>query len=120
MRSGPIPAAVAIWLMAFSVHATEAPAETEPACIEVEVNGQHVPAYDCLTRKLDPASGANAKRQDIRLKSEQAAIRPANELGLFNRAATRQRMGNTFGTSVDPQRPATSFPAPPISNRPYK
>lgn len=105
-------------LVALSAYGAEPPAEAEPVCVEVEVNGQRVPAYDCLTEKLNTASSADTQRKDTRLKSEQTATRPPNEISLFNRAATSQRMGNAFGKSVNPQRPSTSFPVPPITKRP--
>jgi len=121
MRALLIPTAACL-LATFSARAAEsvpAQAKTEPNCIEVEVNGQRTPAYDCLTEKLSTtAASANRGRPDPRLKSEQIATRPANEIALFNRAATSQRMGNTFGESVHPQRPPVAAPVSPIIKRP--
>jgi len=45
--------------------------------------------------------------------AEGIAQRPANQLGLFNRAATSHRMGNQFGHSVYPQRPPPPVVATP-------
>lgn len=117
MKALPLTSALCALLTSGSLHASEsapAPAQAEPACIEVEVNGQRVPAYDCLTLKLNPAAAANEPRQDLRLKSERIATRPSNEIALFNRAATSQRMGNTFGRSVHPQRPPAPIVVSPI------
>ena len=50
--------------------------------------------------------------------SEAIVQRPGNQLGVFNRAATSHRMGNTFGTSVYPQRPPPVVPVLPFGPRP--
>lgn len=78
------------------------------SCIEVEVNGQRSPSYGCLTQKLQPTPVPRNMEGAPELASEAIVQRSSNQLGLFNRAATANRMGNTFGTSVYPQRP----PAP--------
>lgn len=91
---------------------TSSPAKTQ-SCIDVEVNGERVPAYDCLTDKLSPADG-HGPRIAAQLRSEQIARRPSNELDLFNQAATSQRLGNAFGKSVKAQRPPAAVPMLPI------
>ncbi|MCR6476344.1 hypothetical protein NU688_09270 [Variovorax sp. ZS18.2.2] len=87
-------------------------------CVEVTVNGERAPSYDCLTQKLQPKAPARGP-DDAQpgMASEAIAQRPSNQLGLFNRAATGHRMGNTFGTSVHPQRPPPVPPASPLINR---
>lgn len=95
----------------------QAQADAAPACIEVEVDGQRIPAYDCLAEKLKPNAAAQAPRPDAALASERIAQRPANEVALFNQAATHQRMGNAFGESVHPQRPPAPPPAAPRVGR---
>lgn len=80
-------------------------------CIDVTVNGYKTPSYDCLTQQMTPqppAGGVSAG-----LASGAVANTPSNQLGLANVAAFRNRMGNTAGTSVHPQRPAPS-PASPL------
>ncbi|WP_432240997.1 hypothetical protein [Herbaspirillum robiniae] len=79
------------------------------ACVDVEVNGVRSRSYDCLTEKLKPKAALQAARTGG-LNSEQIVNQPSNQLGLFNRAAMANRMGNTFGTSVYPQRPPASSP----------
>ena len=83
----------------------EAPA-SRASCMEVEVNGERAPAYDCLSQQLSPTKRAD-NGHPAQLGSEAIINRPSNQLGLYNRAATEHRMGNTFGTSVLPQRPDT-------------
>lgn len=120
MRIALTSSAVFALLAAFSAHGSdkETETETESICVEVEVNGQHIPAYDCLTNKLNTANDVSTKREDVRLKSEQTATRPSNAISLFNRAATSQRMGNAFGKSATAQRPPTLVPVSPIIKRP--
>lgn len=88
------------------------------SCAEVTVNGERTPSYECLTQKLQPKAPARGP-EDAQpgMASEAIVQRPSNQLGLFNRAATGHRMGNTFGTSVYPQRPLPVVPASPLINR---
>lgn len=87
---------------------TDTDAASAASCVEVEVNGVRSQSYACLTERLKPKAAARAAQTGGELASEQIANRPSNQLGLFNRAATSNRMGNTFGTSVFPQRPPES------------
>jgi hypothetical protein len=81
------------------------------ACIDVEVNGQHSQSFACLTQKLKPTPSPQAgDPANTMTASEEIAHRPSNQIGLFNYSATSHRMGNQFGVSVFPQRPA---PLPP-------
>ena len=92
-------------------------AQAQP-CVEVAVNGERTPSYDCLTEKMRPPASARAPdAAQPGLASEAIVQRPSNELGLFNRAATGHRMGNTFGTSVYPQRPPPVAPSSPLITR---
>lgn len=86
------------------------------SCIEVEVNGERAPSFSCLTQKLSPRTD-DARQPVAALPSEAITQRPSNQLDLFNRSATSERMGNTFGTSVYPQRPDNPIPASPIIPR---
>jgi len=87
-------------------------------CVEVTVNGERAPSYDCLTQKLQPKAPQRGPGDaQPGMASEAITQRPSNQLGLFNRAATGHRMGNTFGTSVYPQRPPPVAPASPLINR---
>lgn len=101
--------------------AAQAPApasNTEPdSCVEVVVNGERTPSYACLTQKLSPpAPQRGTGDAPPGMASEAIVQRPSNQLGLFNRAATGHRMGNTFGTSVHPQRPPPVVPSSPLMN----
>jgi hypothetical protein len=98
-----------------SVLAAEAPPATgdKQVCVDVEVNGQRAPSFSCLTEKLTPRADAK-NAASMTIASEAIVNRASNQLGLFNRAATSHRMGNTFGTSARPQRPPPATPASPL------
>ncbi|MFH0129391.1 hypothetical protein ACGLHS_04225 [Variovorax sp. VaC1] len=102
-----------------AVPATKVEDANADSCVEVVVNGERTPSYACLTQKLRPtAPPRTADGAPPGLASEAITQRPSNQLGLFNRAATEHRMGNTFGTSVYPQRPPPVAPASPLIPRP--
>lgn len=85
--------------------------------IEVNANEHKTsspPTFSELTDKLQP--DANRTANAPHLSGSEAIInRPGNQLDLFNRAATGHRMGNTFGTSVSPQRPVQVPPTSPFT-----
>ncbi|KAF0866337.1 hypothetical protein [Pseudomonas sp. LD120] len=80
--------------------------EAREGCVEVSVGGYKAPDYQCLSKQMgnDPqaAKAAQANQQALQ---EPVNQRPPNQVGLSTPAATGVRMGNTFGTSVKPQRP---------------
>jgi len=80
--------------------------EASEGCVEVSVGGYKAPDYNCLSKQMgnnpDAAKAAQANRQAM---EDPVNKRPPNQIGLSTPAATGVRMGNTFGTSVKPQRP---------------
>ncbi|MCU1761404.1 hypothetical protein NTD84_17005 [Pseudomonas sp. 14P_8.1_Bac3] len=90
-------------------------AEEPTGCVEVSVGGYKAPDYNCLSQQMgnNPAGAAAAQknRQGINLPVNK---RPPNQIGLATPAATSTRMGNTFGTSVKPQRPAVVSGTSPL------
>ncbi|WP_313697357.1 hypothetical protein [Achromobacter sp.] len=79
------------------------PAAPSGACIETEVNGYRALSYDCLNQKMAPTT---APKPPAVLGSEAITQGPPNQMGLSTPATIGNRMGNTFGTSAYPQRPA--------------
>ena len=73
------------------------------ACIDTEVNGYRALSYDCLNQKMAPDA---APKPPPTLGSEAITQKPPNQMGLPTPATIGNRMGNTFGTSAYPQRPA--------------
>lgn len=93
--------------IAWLVAGAGAHGEEAPACIEVMVNGYKTPDYNCLSRQMgnDPQAAAQQVQKRLEVPVNERA---PNSVGLATPAATGVRMGNTFGSSVKPQRP----PAP--------
>ncbi|UVH51129.1 hypothetical protein P0D91_08120 [Pseudomonas sp. CBSPBW29] len=83
-------------------HAEGAPG----GCAEVNVDGYKAPDYGCLSQQMGNNPDA-AKATQKNQEAQQVPIekRKPNQIGLSTPAATSVRMGNTFGTSVKPQRP---------------
>ncbi|WP_447900930.1 hypothetical protein [Stenotrophomonas sepilia] len=97
--------ALALLLALPSGRADEAKKQEEAAsCIEVLVNGERIPAWDCLQRKLAPAT--RPAKSAALPEAERLMQQPGNQLMQYNLEGTRQRMGDAFGRSVVPQRPA--------------
>lgn len=118
MRTGRSPSYAAA-LVLLGAWAPLASAAGAPApCTEVEVNGvRAATSFACLTDKLRPHTthGIGGQVPGAGLQSEAIVQRPPNQLGLFNRAATSTRMGNGFGVSVYPQRPAVQLLGSPVA-----
>ncbi|MGR3889726.1 hypothetical protein [Pseudomonas sp. 1152_12] len=75
-------------------------------CTEVTVDGYKAPDYGCLSQQMghDP-DAAKATQKNQAAQRVPVHKRPPNQVGLSTPAATSIRMGNTFGTSLTPQRP---------------
>ncbi|MDH0301509.1 MULTISPECIES: hypothetical protein [unclassified Pseudomonas] len=81
-------------------------ARTDQGCIDVQVGQSRALAYDCLTQQLQGSDPRAAKGLRERLDPVQQLQRKApSQMGLATPAATSTRMGNSFGSSVVPQRP---------------
>lgn len=106
LHTGRRPVLVlALLLVLPSVRADEAKKQEDAApCIEVQVNGERIPAWECLQRELAPAS--KAAKSPALPEAERLMQQPGNQLMQYNLEGTRQRMGDAFGRSVVPQRPA--------------
>jgi hypothetical protein len=86
---------------------TVAHAQEPLGCVEVTVGGYKAPNYDCLSQQMgNNPQGAAAEQKNQEALNVPVHKRPPNQVGLATPAATSTRMGNTFGTSVKPQRPA--------------
>lgn len=87
----------------------------KPSCVDVEINGYRGLSYNCLTDQMTPKD--NAPKEAPGLASDGVTRLPPNQAGLANRASTANRMGNTFGKSVYPQRPAPPVYTSPLPGR---
>lgn len=95
--------------------ASTTPAATQPAriggpapgpCVTVDIAGHRAGHLECATDRLQAA--ADTAQAQTRSAIETPVIgagSPDVQTGVANQTATRLRMGNSFGTSVQPQRP---------------
>ena len=75
-------------------------------CAEVSVDGYKAPDYGCLSQQMgNDTNATEAAKKNREAQGIAVDKRPPNKVGLATPAATSVRMGNTFGTSVKPQRP---------------
>ncbi|AZD08236.1 hypothetical protein C4K26_2833 [Pseudomonas chlororaphis] len=75
-------------------------------CVDVSVGGYKATDYGCLSQQMgNNPDGAKAGQKNQEALQVPIHKRPPNQMGLATPAATSTRMGNTFGTSVKPQRP---------------
>ncbi|WP_191488473.1 hypothetical protein [Pseudomonas sp. FEN] len=88
-----------------SVLAAE-PAARPVGCIDVSVGGYKAPDYNCLSQQMSDPDQTQARQKNQEALNPDITRKAPNKLGLATPAATSIRMGNTFGTSVKPQRPA--------------
>lgn len=107
-RGCAVLACAALWLGLYGPAARAGDAADGTGCIELEVNGERIRDYACMSRMLAPAA---ATATTAPMAAEQRVRQPPSALGLANRAATQQRMGTSFGVSTQPQRPVPP-PAP--------
>ena len=110
-RGCAVLACAALWLGLYGPAARAGDAADGTGCIELEVNGERIRDYGCMSRMLAPAAATATPASTAPMAAEQRVRQPPSALGLANRAATQQRMGTSFGVSTQPQRPAPP-PAP--------
>lgn len=77
----------------------------DTSCVDVEVNGQRTPSFDCLSQQMSPEHNKAAGRNNPALSAESAIQRGPNHMGLITPGTVQNRMGNTYGKSAFPQRP---------------
>lgn len=90
-------------------------AEQRLGCVDVTVGGYKAPNYDCLSQQMgNNPEGVAAAENNREALNVPVNKRPPNQVGLTTPAATSTRMGNTFGTSVKPQRPPSNAGTSPL------
>jgi hypothetical protein len=87
-------------------HAQTTPKAAPTNCTDVQVGTAQ--SYDCINAQLGAAANATPRpsSQDAPLN----AASPSNVVGTFNEGATRNRLGQNFGKSAIPYRPAPANP----------
>lgn len=85
-------------------------------CMEVSVGGYKAPDYNCLSQRMGASRNVAAERKNQTAMNVPVNQRAPNAVGVFNQSATRNRMGDTFGTSAKAQRPAATPAVNPLLN----
>jgi hypothetical protein len=85
------------------------PAAADPPCVDVTIGADQTAYYECLNDTLK----RNVTIPDQRfLKAPLEANAQPSRIGTYSEAAQRMRLGNSFGKSAIPQRPAPKFGGP--------
>ncbi|MDH0647652.1 hypothetical protein N5D48_10170 [Pseudomonas sp. GD03858] len=103
---GRLPLAFLPLLLGYALPVLAERSEAGQGCIDVQVGQSRALAYDCLTQQLqgsDPKAAQGLREQLD--PARQLQRKAPNQMGLATPAATSTRMGNSFGSSVVPQRP---------------
>jgi hypothetical protein len=88
--------------------AQPAPPPAAPGnCTDVQVGTAQ--SYDCINAQLG-AVAKNTQRFSSDANAPVSASSPSNVVGTFNQSATANRLGQNFGKSVTPYRPAYTPP----------
>jgi precorrin-4 methylase len=82
------------------------------SCVDVQIGG--VQSYGCINQEMRQIAQTAPK---VTIMPDVQASSPAPATGTFNRAATQERLGDAFGHSIVPQRPAAPPPVPLFRTR---
>lgn len=86
-----------------------APNTGERACVDVEVNGNRMLSYDCLSRMMAPK---DAPAPPALATNDPRAVSSNKVVGQYNFSALEHRMGSNLGVSAQPFRPKLTYPSP--------
>jgi hypothetical protein len=96
-------------LLPFAARAEEKASQAAP-CVEVQIGQDRDSRMNCLNEEMRRAVERehNTPTPEAPVNAQSAS----NKVGVYNDAAARQMMGNSFGVSSQPQRPKQTFTAP--------
>lgn len=100
---------LAVFASASAVQAQDKPSGPMP-CVEVQIGQDSTSHMNCVNDALK-----RAVEREHNNPVPQAPINAqsaSNKVGVYNDAAARQMMGNSFGVSAVPQRPKATFTSP--------
>jgi hypothetical protein len=102
-----------VWAMIFAGVAA-AQAQGQPSgpmpCVEVQIGQDSTSHMNCVNEALKRA--VEREHNTPVLQAPIDAQSASNKVGVYNDAAARQMMGNSFGVSAVPQRPKATFTSP--------
>lgn len=94
-------------------------AMAQQSCVDVEVEGERHPAFDCLNDQLKAAAQAAAPTNPDTAIADAVGHGEPNKVGTFSYTGQSIRMGSNFGKSANPQRPVPpAYYNPPLSAPP--
>jgi hypothetical protein len=97
-------------LAAALVLGAEQTRNSQPPCVDVQIGQETTSRLDCLNSQLQ-----HSVEHEHNTPQPQAPLNAqseSNKVGTFNDAAARQKMGNAYGVSSQPQRPKSVFTSP--------
>ncbi len=102
-----------IALASHAAVAQDAPAAAqdtgEHACVDVEVNGNRLLSYECLSRMM---AATNTPASPTLATDDPRTVSSNKVVGQYNFSALGHRMGSNLGVSVQPFRPKLTYPSP--------
>ena len=90
--------------------AEEQTKNSSPPCVEVQIDQDTTSRLDCLNSAL--RHSVEHERNTPLPQAPLDAKSASNKVGTFNDTAARQKMGNAYGVSSQPQRPKSTFTSP--------
>ena len=96
-------------LLTLTVVAGPAWGQGTQTCVDVRIGEQS--SYGCVN---DAMAHLTEQAHGPQVTATLGATSPAPAVGTFNRTATAERMGNNFGHSAFPQRPAPAVYGSPL------
>ncbi len=111
-RCTPWLAAVAGSVAAVLAGATSVRAQDDvtETCVAVRIGNDRAAYLNCLNDELKRR--AEREQRAPQVTAPLGTGSPSNQTGVYNDAAAREHMGNAFGVSSRPQRPAPVFVNP--------
>ena len=101
----------AVMAGAVSVRAQDDITET---CVDVRIGNDRAAYLNCLNDELKRS--VERQRKVAQPTAPVDARSPSNQTGVYNDAAAREHMGNAFGVSSRPQRPAAPVFVSPLTS----
>lgn len=79
-------------------------------CVDVEIGRDRATSLECLN--ADIQRRVEYERNAPTINAPLDARSPAHRVGVANEEAAHEKMGNSFGSSAQPQRPQRNFKSP--------
>ncbi|HXJ01230.1 MAG TPA: hypothetical protein VNH44_08395 [Micropepsaceae bacterium] len=115
MRFAPVALAGLFFITVPAGAADAPPANTKQPCVDVQIGNDRTSYLNCLNDEMQRR--VEHERGTPQITAPIDAHSPSTQVGTFNDAAAREHMGNAYGVSSVPQRPAQVNPIVPPTAR---